>query len=173
MVDPVCLQSWIVYKCSTTRIGERGMAGRPWLAGAAIAVLGLCSVAAADTLVARASFAGTTIGFVAGKAYSNATLTVVGPNGYVATARSKTGLPALNLARSGAAPDGRYTYQLSAATAQADTAEIAQNNGRAKAVVARKGDAMSGSFQVIGGSIIAPLTAATASRGGRAAVDQD
>ena len=40
------------------------------------------------------------------------TLTVVGPNGFVASASSKSGLPALNLARFGAVPDGQYSYQL-------------------------------------------------------------
>lgn len=146
---------------------------RPWVFGIAGGVaLNLSGVCLADTLAARPSFSGTTVGFVAAKAYTNGTLTVAGPNGFAASVASKGGLPSLNLARSGPVADGQYTYQLTAATGQLDTSVTVQNNGRAKANLRpRKGVALSGGFQVKGGSIVTTLAATASRRGGRQ--DQD
>src|SRR5689334_22350143 len=93
-------------------------------------VLSVFSSGLAAVLAAQPSFSGTTVGFVALKSYARGTLTVAGPNGFTATVTTKSGLPALDLTQFGSVADGRYTYQLDAATAQLDTSAAPQNNGR-------------------------------------------
>ena len=144
---------------------------KPW-GFAAAAYLALSGACLADSLDAQPSFSRATIGFVAAKAYGGGTLTVVGPNGFAASVTNKAGLPILNLAQFGAVPDGQYTYQLSAATAELDTSATTQNNGRANSSIKpRKGVALSGVFVVRGGSIVIPLATAALRAGG--AQDQD
>jgi hypothetical protein len=149
---------------------------KPWALGAAVAVFALnfSSVCMGGTLAATPSLSGKTVAFVAQKAYSSGTLTVVGPNGFAATVVSKRGLPSLSLALVGALPDGQYTYQLNAATSQVDTSVVMQNNGRLKKnnVRPRVGVGLSGMFQVKGGSIVVAPLAAAVSRG-RGDRDQD
>ena len=141
---------------------------KPWAFGAAaLLALNLSGVGKADTLAAQPSFSRTVVGFVPSKAYAGGTLTVIGPNGFAASASSKGGLPSLNLVQFGAVPDGLYAYQLDAATAQLDTSAPVQNNGRARKdnVRPRRADTLSGTFLVKGGSIVTPV-AALASQGG-------
>ena len=145
---------------------------KPWALGAAaLLALTLSGACRAGTLAAQPSLSRTTVAFDPSKAYAGGTLTVVGPNGFVASISSDGGLPSLNLARFGALPDGQYNYQLDAATSQVDTSATVQNNGRAKKdnLRPRKSDALSGTFLVKGGSIVTPI-AALASQGGS---DQD
>jgi hypothetical protein len=145
---------------------------KSWALGVAIAsfALGFSSAGMADTLAATPSLSGTTVAFVAKRAHSSSTLTVVGPGGFVASVASNGGLPALDLAQF-SLPDGQYTYQLDAATPQVDTSVVIQNNGRAKKnnVRPRVSVGLSGVFRVKGGSIVAALRT-TASRSG---ADQD
>jgi hypothetical protein len=145
-------------------------ARRPlYLGVGACLALSLFSPAIAETLAAQPSFSGTVVGFVALKSYSNGTLTVVGPNGFVAGATKKGGLPSLDL---GTVADGRYTYELDAATALLDTSAIPQNNGRPNTgIKPRRSAALSGTFLVRGGSIFVPVAAAAVRSGGTS--DQD
>ena len=131
----------------------------PWAAGA-VACLALSTASIAATIAAKPNFYGTTIGFATSAAYSGGTLTVVGPNEFAASANSATGLPSLNLAQFGKVPDGQYTYQLFAATAALVATVTRQNDGRANPnIQPHEGAAMSGVFQVKGGSIVAPSNA--------------
>lgn len=135
---------------------------KPWAIGAAaLFALNLSGASVAGTLAAQPSFSGTTISFAASKAYAGGTLTIIGPNGFLASARSKSGLPSLNLASVGAVPNGQYSFQLDAATSQADTSVVAQNNGRSTkaSVRPRRSDGLSGTFLVRGGSIVTPIAA--------------
>jgi hypothetical protein len=142
---------------------------KQWAIAAGVA-FALASPCTAETIAAQPSFSGTTVQFAALKAYSGGTLTVVGPNGFAASVGRKGGLPALNLATAGPLVDGRYTYQLAAATSQLDASGVPQNNGRANNNFRpRKVAALSGTFLVKGGSIVAPV-ATNAARGGG---DQD
>jgi hypothetical protein len=146
---------------------------KPWALGAAAAFLALnmSGVCTADTLAATPSLSGKTVAFLAHGTYLSGTLTVVGPNGFAATVASKRGLPALNLEEFGAVLDGRYAYQLNAATSRLDYSVAAQNNGRSKKnnTRPRLGVALSGVFLVRGGSIVAPLQSTASQASG----DQD
>ena len=145
------------------------MAGmKPWVLGAsALLALHFSGGSLAGTLAAEPSFSGTVVGFAPSRAYAGGTLTVVGPGGFVASASTKSGLPVLDLAKFGALPDGQYTYQIDAATAQVDTSVVMQNNGRGtKANVRpRRSDSFSGVFRVKGRSIVTSV-ATLAPQGG-------
>jgi hypothetical protein len=70
--------------------------------------------------------------------------------------------------------DGRYLFQLDAATSEVDTTQVAQNNGRAgrNIVRPRRGDSFSGSFLVRNGSIVRAAAAGPAPQRGNDSRDR-
>lgn len=143
---------------------------KPWVLGAGVYIaLNFSSACWAETLAAKPSFSRTSIGFDALEAHTDATLTVVGPNGFAASVAIKGGLPSLDLAEFGAVADGEYAYQLSAATAEPDTSVVLLDNGRENNDRPRKGVALSGVFLVKGGAIVIPPAATEPASGS----DQD
>jgi len=122
---------------------------------AAILAAGSAGTCWAQDLKATQKFTDTEIGFEAGSAYSNLTLTITGPNGLQATAASKTGAPAIDLRQLGKLDDGTYHYQLTASTEEKVPVRNSLDNGRGSRTAAtQKGVATSGQFQVKGGAII-------------------
>ncbi len=115
-------------------------------------------VFAAEDLNAFKTIKGSEISFALGGAYSNATLTIVGPDGQAYSNYSKAGNPAINLIREKATADGLYTYEVTAASSQTRRTVNVLDNGRgnkekSEVRVAAKA---SGSFEAKGGLIIEP-----------------
>ena len=111
----------------------------------------------ADDLKATERFSGSAVAFDLQGSYSNATLTVSGPNRFHASASAKSGAPSIDLRRVGAVDDGQYTYQLAAATDEKATVRTTLDNGRSGAGASAaplKGVTASGTFQVKGGAIV-------------------
>ena len=80
--------------------------------------------------VAFESFKGTTLAFTYKGNFTNATITVSGPNGFNTTLFKKHGPPFLNLADLGSLSDGLYKYQISAASSKMARTNKSLNNGR-------------------------------------------
>ncbi len=76
---------------------------------AACLAAGLTGACWAQDLKATQRLSDTQIGFDPGGSYGNYTLTIVGPNGFHASAASKTGTPAIDLRRFGKYDDGAYS----------------------------------------------------------------
>jgi hypothetical protein len=131
---------------------------------AAIFAAGIGSVCAAQDLKATHRFSETQIGFDPGASYNNYLLTVTGPNGFVASAASKTGTPAIDLRRFGSFDDGTYHYQLTASTDDKVPVRTPLDNGRSGGPTDSrlKAVAISGQFLVKGGTIVKPSTAQAA-----------
>jgi hypothetical protein len=106
--------------------------------------------------VAVDQVSGTSVGFVLKGAYSNATLSVSGPNGFHASTFSRGGAIVIDLSQFGSLPDGTYNYQLTAASGQAVAVDRTLNDGRGstRKSFAYKPAAKSGTFNVKGGSIV-------------------
>jgi len=130
---------------------------------AACLVAGLTGACWAQDLKATQRLADTQLGFDPSGNYGNYTLTVTGPNGFHASAASKTGTPAIDLRRFGAYDDGIYTYQLTASSDEKVTVRGALDNGRAGGPTDSmlKAVATSGHFEVKGGTIVKHDPAAT------------
>ena len=123
---------------------------------AAALVMGLANASLANEMIAAKQLSGTTVGFVLKGSYTNATLSVSGPDGFHAQVFSKGGAVAVNLSEHGAVVDGQYSFQLTAASGVAMRAGSAAADGRAstgRALSQKPGEA-SGSFSVRGGKII-------------------
>jgi hypothetical protein len=123
-------------------------------AGLAFGLSGACL---ADDLSASEQFAGTTVGFeLKGGPFSHVTLSISGPNDFHASAFSRRGAPSLNLRSFGAVEDGRYTYQLTAATDEKLKIRTTLDDGRDPRTAAEplKGVSTSGTFNVRGGEIV-------------------
>jgi hypothetical protein len=133
---------------------------------ATCAAIAISSACLADDMVAAEKFSGTNLGFQLQNSLSNATLAVSGPDDFHASASSKTGAIALDLAKLGPVEDGVYHYQITAATPDLAKVRTSLNNGRDRAaeMKQRKSVAMSGTFQVKDGKIVAPVPAAKDSR---------
>ena len=137
---------------------------------AACLAVGMSCACLAQDQTATARFADTQLGFDPAGNYGNYTLNVTGPNGFHASAGSKTGTPSIDLRRFGAYDDGLYNYQLSASTDEKVPLRGALDNGRHRTEageggVGRQPDArlktvsVSGAFHVKGGMIVKPSTA--------------
>ena len=98
---------------------------------AACLAAGLTGACWAQDLKATQRLSDTQIGFDPGGNYGNYVLTVSGPNGFHASASSKTGTPTIDLRRVGTFDDGVYTYQLTASTDEKVPVRGALDNGRA------------------------------------------
>ncbi len=122
---------------------------------AAAAVFGLAGACLAENLAATERFSGTVASFDFKGQYSNATLTVSGPNGFAASAAAKSGAPSLDLSRQGSPADGLYNYHLVAATTRRVKLRSTLDNGRERPSAERQVTASaSGTFRVKGGVIV-------------------
>lgn len=137
-----------------------------WLAAAGVAAVLVASAVAlpgaalaeSDRLVATSRFSGATVGFDLGGSYRNVTLTVTGPNGFSVSASSERTAPVINLRKFGDVEDGRYSYQLSAATTKRMKPRSQLDNGRGDTGedMAYAGVSASGSFLIKDGAIYQP-----------------
>jgi hypothetical protein len=126
---------------------------------AACLAVGFSSIGWAQDLKATHRLGDHQIGFDAGGTYSHYTLTVTGPNGFHASASSRTSAPSLDLRRVGAFDDGTYHYELTAATEEKVPVRSHLDNGRkggpdTTAGVAVRNVSTSGVFHVKGGAIV-------------------
>jgi hypothetical protein len=128
---------------------------------AAIVAAGIAGICHAQDLKATQRLSETQIGFDLGASYSNYNLTVTGPNGFAASASSRTGTPAIDLRRFGTFDDGAYSFQLTASTDEKVPVRTALDNGRSggPADSRLKQVSLSGHFLVRGGTIVRPSTA--------------
>lgn len=110
---------------------------------------------ASETLDALVSLQGSEVRVTLGGEYSNATLSITGPDGFHVQAYSQSGSPSVDLIRAGATADGTYTYEITAASSEDATSENLMNNGRGGVdkTAGKVGASMSGSFQASGGII--------------------
>ena len=132
---------------------------------AACLAAGLTGACWAQDLKATQKLTDSEIGFDPGGAYSNYTLTVTGPNGFHASASSKTSAPSMDLRRLGTHDDGIYTYQLTASTDEKVPVRTALDNGRASPGGSLlRSVSTSGNFEVKGGTIVKHDPAATESK---------
>jgi hypothetical protein len=125
------------------------------LGAAACLAAALTNTAWAQDLKATQKLTDTQLGFDAGGNYNNYTLTVTGPHGFHASASSKTGTPSIDLRRFGAFDDGLYHYHLTASSDEKVPNRATVDNGRGGSHPDMlKGVAMSGHFEVKGGTIV-------------------
>lgn len=137
-----------------------GYSRRNICAVAAITVgMAFSAAATAQDLKAVNRFAGAKLGFDLQGDYSNVTLTVTGPDGFVTSTYSEKAAPVLDLAKAGKLPDGEYRYQLSAADTKTMIRQMPMDNGRdgkdPEQIPASV--AMSGVFSVQNGKIVEPV----------------
>jgi hypothetical protein len=128
---------------------------------AACLAAGVAGVCVAQDLKATPRFSETQIGFDPGASYNNYALNVTGPNGFAASAASKTGTPTIDLRRFGAFDDGNYSYELTATSDEKIPSRTPLDNGRSGGPADSKlrGVALSGQFLVKGSMIAKPSTA--------------
>ncbi len=102
------------------------------------------------------TLAGSEVSFSLGGAYSRATLTITGPDGFFIRAFSKTGNPSIDLLQAKAEVDGLYTYEITASTGETVTIRNPRNNGRGgiDPGTMERGISASGTFVVKGGLIV-------------------
>lgn len=125
---------------------------------AACLAVGVSSACWAQDLKATQRFSDTQIGFDPAGNYGNYTLSIVGPNGFHASAASKAGTPAIDLRRFGKYDDGAYSYQLTAASDEKAPVRTPLDNGRGgdSGDSRPKAVSLSGQFLVKGGTIVKP-----------------
>ena len=129
-----------------------------YLAAGVAALLAYAPVAAGagDDLDAFRTLAGSQVSFSLGGGYSNATLSVAGPVGFLARNFSKSGNPSIDLIRSKAKADGLYTYEITAASPDTVAVVNDEDNGRgtAEKSIVQRGVSASGTFMVKNGLIV-------------------
>ena len=115
--------------------------------------------AQSDELVATSRFSGATVGFDLGGDYRKVTLSISGPNGFSVSAQSERTAPVINLRKFGKVEDGRYSYQLTAATSKRIAVRTQLDNGRGDSAKNElyAGVGTSGSFLVKDGVIYQPV----------------
>ncbi len=98
----------------------------------------------------------TSISFAGGQNYTNAVLTVTGPDGYVKEESALRGLPIFRLQTAGRLVDGYYQFALSAATDEVIPLRNKMDNGRGAGARTTEYRAfnMSGAFRVEKGLIV-------------------
>jgi ribosomal protein S28E/S33 len=115
---------------------------------------------ASDKLGAGVSLSGTTISVALPSGYSNATLSVAGPDGRVLTRSVKGGVSAIDIGGANAMGDGTYNYQVTAASPEKRSVKVTEDNGREIQLNMRGeitvpvGEQASGTFIVKGGRIV-------------------
>jgi hypothetical protein len=133
---------------------------------AALVAAGFAGACLANDAIAVAQSFGSRFGLELNPSYSNAVLSVSGPNNFHASTFSRGGSLSIDLMDAGRIAEGTYNYQLTAQSPQTVDAGPSINagrNGQAPAVHA-VGVSVSGSFQVRAGQIIIPQNTATAGR---------
>ncbi len=129
---------------------------RNYIIGAAVSALLL---SAGTAFAADPSFGGDSLSAKPSVSMSNMTLTVTGPNGYYAKEYSDNQTPSLSLSQKGTMADGLYKWELSGATSkQVEANPMGLDNGRGSSARKFASQSMteSGSFRVVGGSIVTP-----------------
>ncbi len=129
---------------------------RNYITGAAATAL---LFTAGTTFAADTSFGGDSLSAKPSISMSNMTLTVTGPNGYYAKEYSSHQAPSLSLSKNGTMADGLYNWELTGATSkQVEANPMGLDNGRGSSARKFVSQSMteSGSFRVVGGSIVAP-----------------
>lgn len=129
---------------------------RNYLVGAAASALFL---SAGTALAADPSFGSDSLSAKPSVAMTNMTMTVTGPNGYYSRKYSSDYAPSVSLSQNGSLADGLYTWELTGATREMVAANpMGLDNGRGSKArqFVNKTATESGSFRVIGGSIVAP-----------------
>ncbi len=127
------------------------------LLGLTIALTLGVAAQAAEEVVERLQ--STSLSFSGGRNYTNAVLTVTGPNGYRREETVSRGMPIFRLQTAGRLVDGYYRYSLIAATDE-DMPVSEVNNGRGPDApkTAKKPFAMHGAFSVQKGLLQPPDT---------------
>ena len=128
----------------------------------AAGLLGGTAIAQQARIPAQAGFTeqfiGSRLSFNVDPSLSNFTLRVTGPDGYHGETRSARVAPTFRLADYGSVPDGLYSYEMTAATAQRQvlaTPAVAGADGRSgRAQPGLVGTSMNGSFRVVNGQIV-------------------
>lgn len=122
----------------------------------ALGALGSTTLVFANELKAVTHVSANGISFDAKGSYSNITLTVSGPNGFHNQIYSETAIPSLSLAKLGIIDDGRYRYELTAASKSTVINRSKLDNGRGKNAqdTAYQPVAINGAFHVKAGRII-------------------
>jgi hypothetical protein len=117
--------------------------------------VGISSAGWAQDLKATPKLTDTQVALDSGGSYSNYTLTVTGPNGFHASASSKSEVPTIDLRRIGAFDDGLYRYHLTASTDEKVPIRSTLDDGRGgkRPDSTVKSVSTSGVFHVKGGSI--------------------
>ena len=128
---------------------------------AASLAAGIADACQANDLKGTPRFSETQIGFDLGASYTNYTLSVGGPSGFVARADSKTGTPTIDLHRFGPFDDGTYSYHLTASSDEKIQIRTPVDNGRSGGpdTSRLKPVSLSGHFRVQGGKIVTAPTA--------------
>ena len=88
------------------------------------------SAIASEELDAKVTLKGSEVHVKLRGGYSNATLSVSGPNGFHASRFSETGSPSIDLIRSGGTAEGLYKYEVTAASSKTKTNAKPMDNGR-------------------------------------------
>lgn len=119
-----------------------------------VAFCGIAGVAVAQDISASISASG--IGVASGKRLNNATIAIVGPNGFHLEQYSKSGNASMSLGGVSGLPDGWYNYEITAATGETVTDLSGLDNGRGPNApkTMSKGTSSSGSFLVSNGKIV-------------------
>ena len=116
-------------------------------------------LSAGTAFAASPSFGGDSVSAKPSVSMSNMTLTVTGPNGYYAREYSSQQAPSLSLSKNGVMADGLYNWELTGATRkQVEANPMGLDNGRGSSArrFANQSVTESGTFRVVGGSIVAP-----------------
>ncbi len=115
--------------------------------------LGLAGAAGAEV---TERFNAGSLSFSGGNGYTNAVLTISGPDDFTAEVTSDKGLPVFRVQTAGKLEDGFYQYSLVAASPETVKVNTSVNNGRGDSSreTANVPFSTSGMFQIADGSIV-------------------
>ena len=114
---------------------------------------------AKEKAVANELFRGNTLAFDLKGNFSNATVSISGPNNYNASITQRDGAPTVNLSQVGTLVDGKYNYEITVATDETIAVTDNLNNGRGEnaRTTMNVGKTQSGHFRVKDGAIVTYL----------------
>ena len=98
--------------------------------GAVIALSAVAAAGAGSPPSGEVILKGSEVRAQLGPDYSNATLSISGPNGFYVSAFSKAGAVSINLIKAGATAEGEYSYELTAASSEIRKVAKPMDNGR-------------------------------------------
>ncbi|MEZ5812487.1 MAG: hypothetical protein R3D45_13830 [Rhizobiaceae bacterium] len=123
----------------------------------ALAFLMLCAndSVADETFTGEVVLRGSEVRVIPGPGFSHTILTIVGPDGFHASASSDNGSPSIDLIRAGGTGEGEFTYEVTAATDKQVVNKNPMDNGRGGADESTSlvGASTFGSFRASGGII--------------------